>query len=345
MRNYLRKTRNSKEKVLFFLIIFCFFAFPLFSGCNETLQQKNSLSGPGGVIALRSKAILIIRQALQDVDPQIRVNAIEVVASTKRMEMMYKVQKLLKDDFVPVRFAAALAVGDTEYKISEKIVKQLLDDPDENVRIAAAYALGEIVRFDSSTFLRKSIGSKKLTVRANATVLLGKMGNQKELRPLYWVLRDPGSDDKVRFQAVEAIARLGDTKILSKIWPMLISIYADDRVMGIKALGVLGTSQAKDILITKLDDDVLVVRLVVAEQLGLLGDDIGKEVILEIFSKNLMAPMDKDEKQEVKVFTALAIGSICTEELTRFLPKLLADDSKLVRISAAKAVFQCINAN
>ena len=123
---------------------------------------------------------------------------------------------------------------------------------------------------------------------------------------------------------------------------MLLSVYADDRELGLRALGALGTPLARQILITKLDDDVLDVRLVAAEQLGMLGDTTGQSQVLEVFNKNLTVTMDKVEKQLVKLRVALAIGQIATEELTIFLPKLLDDESKFVRIAAAKAVFQSI---
>lgn len=334
------KTKNKKMKNLFFYTISLIFV--LLFGCNESLQRKQRILNSDTIAELRSKATFIINQGLVDKNLQLRINCIEVVAVTRRLEMMHKVTQLLKDDSMPIRFAAALAVGDTEYKLAKKHVKRLLKDPDENVRIAAAYAMGKISIFDNSKILRKSIGSKNLTVRANTVMLMGKTGNKKELKPLYWALRAPDSDDKVRFQAVEAIARLGDEKILAKIWPMLISVYADDRVMGIKALGALGTRKAREILITKLDDDVPEVRLAAAEQLGIFGDTTGAEQVLKLFQENLMETMDRDEKQRVRVFAAMAIGQIATEELTKFLPELLDDDSKIVRIAAAKAVFQSI---
>jgi HEAT repeat protein len=38
--------------------------------------------------------------------------------------------------------------------------------------------------------------------------------------------------------------------------------------------------------------------------------------------------------------TALAIGQIGTPNLTRYLPDLMENESKFVRLAAAKAVFQ-----
>jgi HEAT repeat protein len=109
--------------------------------------------------------------------------------------------------------------------------------------------------------------------------------------------------------------------------------------MGIKAMGALGTLQAKDSLITMLDDNVVEVRLAAAEQLGMLKETTGEPVVLEVFSKNLDAKLDPKSRERLNVRTALAIGRIGTPSLTRYLPKLLRDESKIVRIAAAMAVF------
>ncbi|MBA7654736.1 hypothetical protein ES703_62625 [subsurface metagenome] len=88
-----------------------------------------------------SEADQIIWSALADVDPLVRVNAIEVVATTRQIRLMPEVQRLLRDEYAPVRFAASLAVGDLRYSLAERSVSQLLQDQDDNVIIAAAYAM------------------------------------------------------------------------------------------------------------------------------------------------------------------------------------------------------------
>jgi HEAT repeat protein len=254
---------------------------------------------------------------------------------------MPKVQRLLKDEFVPVRFAAALAVGDLQYSPAKSSVSQLLKDKDINVIIAAAYAMVKLGDAEYYEVIRKAINSNDQTVRANAAFLLGKTGDTSSLKLLKWAQEDKDSGDKVRFQALEARARLGDGDVLQRLWAIVYSAYADDRIMGVRAMGVLGTSKAKDILITKLDDDVLEVRLAAAEQLGMLRDPIGETQVVDVFEKKLAAGFDRQANERANVLAALAIGQICTPNLTKFLPQLLKSESKLVHIAAAKAVFQC----
>ena len=335
------------------------FSFGLLSfiviGCEGPLQDRSASPCTASGTGLVPEAIRIIEAALVDDDPEIRANAIEVVATTRRAELMPKVRRLLRDEFVPVRFAAALAIGDMQYRFARESVGQLLKDRDENVKIAAAYALvrlgptrdegrgtRDVHRLPSaSPLIRRAIISKDQTVRANAALILGKSGDARQLKLLNWALRDRDSGDKVRFQVVEAMAMLGDEQVYPKLWAILISAYADDRVFGIGAMGALGTEQAKNALITMLDDKVLEVRLAAAEQLGALGSSLGEFEVLDVFEKNLMAGMDAEGVERVHIFTALAIGQIRTAAVTEFLPRLLENQSKRVRIAAAKAVLQC----
>ncbi|MFZ0035753.1 MAG: HEAT repeat domain-containing protein [Sedimentisphaerales bacterium] len=313
----------------------------LIFGCHESLQKTYAPPRGGFVEDLAPQATRIVLAGLTDDDPQIRANAVEAIATTKQIKLMPKVQRLLQDDFIPVRFAAALAVGDCEYSLAENSLKQLLEDEDENVRIAADYAMNKLGSSSGFELVRKALTSNNQTIRANAAFLLGKSGDKSSLKLLWWVLQHKDSDYKAKFNAAEAIARLGDERIDEKLLAVLISTYADDRIVGIKAMGALGTEKAKSFLMTKLDDDVLEVRLAAAEQLGMLGDTTGEREVQEVFTKNLTAGLDKESLERINTLTALAIGQIGTASLTRFLPPFFKNESKFVRIAAAKAVFQC----
>jgi hypothetical protein len=132
---------------------------------------------------------------------------------------------------------------------------------------------------------------------------------------------------------------LGDTGIYEKIWTRLISVYADDRITGIKAMGTLGTQQAISALFTMLDDDVPEVRLAAAEQLGKLGDHRGAPYVRDILDKSISGlPADQIR---IKILGAMAIGEIRTQSLAEYLPRLLNDPSKMVQLAAAKAVYRC----
>ena len=326
-----------KKKIHIPIFYALIFAGVCLCGCSSIGQPVFA-----NVKDLVPQAAAVISEGLTDGNPQIRANAVEVVATTRQSALMPQAQQLLRDDYVPVRFAAALAVGDMKYYPAKSIIGRLMsNDPDENVKIAAAYAMSRLGQPESIELVRKTATSKDQTLRANAVVLLGKSGDKGSLELLSWALSDKDSDDKVRFQAVEAKARLGDEKIFHKLWAIVLSSYADDRIMGIRAMGILGTEKAKEVLITKLDDEILEVRLAAAEQLGMLKDKTGEPEVVKAFEKNLTAGMDSEERERANVLAAMAIGQIGTAPVTRFLPQLMRDDSKFVRIAAARAVLQC----
>jgi len=311
-----------------------------FMCCCGCAGLKHATSQPDAA-ALVPAAVDIINLALNDPDPAVRTAAIETVATTGRLDLMPKVQKLLTDPFVPVRFAANLAVAETRYSLAKNNIKSLLTDPDENVRIAAAFCLSTFTNEGRlPEMVTQALKSSDQTVRANAVILAGKSADKSSIDTLYRIINDRKSADKVRFQAAEAIAKLGDERIYPKLWTMLISVYADDRVMGIRAMAELGTPQAQNALITMLDDPVAEVRLAAAGQLGRLGEKFGESEVLNVLNEDLTEQLKARDSQRLLVLAALAIGQIKSQRLVEFLPQLLENESALVRTAAAKAVFQ-----
>ncbi|MCK4752936.1 MAG: HEAT repeat domain-containing protein [Planctomycetes bacterium] len=343
MKNTSKRTIRRKRSVFIFYMLFSVLSLIVFSGCNEGAMTSATNSPETiNISELLPKAREIISAGLSDSNPNMRTISIEVIADTKQMKFMPKVQRLLQDEFVHVRFLAALAIGDVQYSLAEGDVSQLLKDEDENARIAAAYALVKLGHTEKIDILRKAIASSNQTVRANAALLLGKTGDRNSLKFLYWALRHKDSEDKVKFQAVEAIAKIGDERIYPKLWAMLRNVYADDRVTGARGMGALGTTNARNVLLTILDDDVPEVRLAAAEQLGMLGDTSGEPEVLEVLKKNAFTGLSKEDDERLKTRAALAIGRIGTSSVTKYLPGLLENKSNLVRIAAAKAVFQSV---
>ncbi|MFH1716152.1 MAG: HEAT repeat domain-containing protein [Planctomycetota bacterium] len=313
----------------------------LFFGCADSSQSGLGRFEVTNTNSPQTQAFMIIEDALSDIDPLARVNGIEVVGTTRLARFLPRVQVLLEDQIVPVRFAAALAIGDMQYTPAKAALNPLLKDRNSNVIIAASYAMARLGYPEYLQVVRGALESKDQTIRANAAFLLGRAGDRSSLRLLQQIQEDKNSTDKVRFQALEARANLGDEEVLAKLWAIVYSGYHDDRIMGIKAMGALRSRKAQEILLTKLDDSVLEVRLAAAEQLGNLGDTTGETEVLAVFEQNLATGPDKQTNERINVLTALAIGRICTPKLTKYLPQLLRNESKFARIAAAKAVFQC----
>lgn len=309
----------------------------LLAGCNEQDAPRiiSDGSAQADMSGLEAKAVKIIREGLDDRNPGIRSHAIETVATTGRRDLMPKVLNLLEDQNIAVRFTAAIAVGDMSYAAAEYAVKKLLEDENPNGRIAAAYSLVKLGKGDYAQWIRNMAMNRDQTVRANAALLLGKIGGSQNVPVLYEILRAPDSTDKSKLQAVEAIAMTGDQKIYKdRLWPLLISKYADDRVMGIRGMGAMGTADAGNAILTMLSDEVQEVRLCAAEQLARLGDKSGLADVQDYLAEH---SKDRDDDSIAMVFSAMAIGRFNDQSLTRYLPALLASRSRVVQISAAQS--------
>jgi HEAT repeat protein len=204
--------------------------------------------------------------------------------------------------------------------------------------MAAAYALVQMGSRQPADFYLQQIKNPDPTIRANAALLIGKGGQRSGLPLLEWAINDPQSDERVRLQALESLAMLQSPSAYEKIWTRLISAFADDRIMGIRAMAYLGDNQAMSAIATMLDDEVPEVRLAAAEQLGRLNDPVGETVVRQVLEKSISG--DVATQMRIKIMIAMAIGEIESESLVRHLPKLLKDPSKIVQLAAAKAVFR-----
>lgn len=310
-------------------------------GCFEKQQVPTAEIQPGrstpvNVSNLRDTAVTIVRKGLEDPKDYVRIHAIEVITITRRNELMPMVTRLLTDKSVPVRFAAALAIGDTFYKAGEFSVKNLLSDTDENCRIAAGYAMEKLGNSGYSPIIIKALTNENQTVRANGALLLGKIGKKEFIPYLYNMMRDENSGVQARIQAVEALAMCKDDNIYkSKLWALLISKHPDDRVMGIRSMGHLGTLDAKNAILTMLEDDLIEVRLCAAEQLSKMGDQSGYQVVYNYLLNNTGII---NQPTISNGFATLAIGYLGTDNLAKFLPELLNSNSELIQLSAAQSV-------
>ncbi len=284
---------------------------------------------------LKPRAKIILENGLKNENAHLRSSAIEVTVETGQKDMLPHITRLTTDPVVPVRFNATVALGDMRCFSCEKIVRKSLNDPDVNVRIAAAYSLVKLNQPQFVEQLRAAAKNPDQTIRANAALLMGKLGNPDNIELLYTILQASDSTDKVRLQAVESIARLGDERMYrSKLWALLISKFADDRVVGIRGMGALNTTESQNAIISKLDDDVQEVRLVAAEQLARLGDKRGEEEVYAYFQTH----PNLNKTDMANQTAVMAIGPLNSSRLNSQLPEALDSQSPYIQLLAARSV-------
>ncbi|MHC5155903.1 MAG: HEAT repeat domain-containing protein [Planctomycetota bacterium] len=307
------------------------------TACTEEQSRRpaGSQTGSVRVKTLKPRATVILEKALKSDNSHLRSAAIEVMVDTQQKDFLPEVTALTTDPIVPVRFNAMVALGDLRCRSCEKIMRKSLSDPDVNVRIAAAYALVKINQPKFIDQVRAAAKSSDHTVQANAALLLGKLGNPDNIELLYELLQDSNSSDKVRMQAVESIARLGDERMYrSKLWALLISKFADDRAIGIRGMGALNTAESRNAIRSALDDDVQEVRLVAAEQLARLGDTSGEEVVFAYFKTQ----PDLNKVDMASQMAVMAIGPLKSGRLNSQLPPALDSQSPYIQLMAARSV-------
>jgi HEAT repeat protein len=306
-------------------------------GCvrqDERKTQKATLLAEVPVEKLQTRATLIIQTSLSDTSAYVRNHAIEAAIETKQRQLMPEILKKLEDTSVAVRFTAAVAVGELECPTCKEQLSKSFKDANENVRIASAYSMIRLGDMSGYQLIRDAAVATDPTLRANALLLLGKLGSKDDLPLIYKATGDTETVDKVRMQAVDSIARLKDVAIYrSKLWPLLISKYADDRVMGIRGMGALGTHEAREAIQTMLQDDVLEVRLCAAEELGKLGDQSGMNQLVTYFQTN----PDLNQATMASGTAVMAIGRLKAMNLTGYLNKALDSQSPYMRLAAAQS--------
>lgn len=295
------------------------------------------------------KAYSIISTGLTDKNPRVRTSAIETIASSRLLNYAPQLLYLLRDrnQVTPMRFAVLVALGDLQYRQAMNTCQQIYQGPQENanIKLAAAYALVRVGQSGYLTVLRQGLTHTQPEIRSNAAFLIGKAGDQEALDQLHHILVSPDLDEQTTRQIIDTIAQLRDNRIYQTLWSRLISLFADDRIQGIRGMGQLGHNQAQKAIQTMLDDDIPEVRLAAAEELARLGDLRGEATVLEILKKQLntrVSPHQSDDAERVRlhVMAALAIGALDTEATRRYLPKLMGDTSSFVRIAAARAVLR-----
>ncbi len=307
------------------------------------MDRKASMSDNSPVSPAR-QAVEVLKTALENSDPLIRMDAIESIVLCRCAELYPLIDKSLADPSTSVRFAAGLAVGDLRYRASEDKVLILFDSQDVNDKLAAAYALLRLGENDNEYHktIVSAVQSSDSTVSANAALIIGKLGIKKYAGLLRWTLQVESSNDKTRIQAIESLAMLGEKDMISKAWALMISKRADDRAMGIITMSRLGTYDAVNAIKTMLDDDVLEVRLIAAGRLEAFRDDSGSDIITSFFDKDIKRLSGEDRSRPL-IHALDAIRYSRNLKLAEYLPLYLKGEEVAVQIHCAAAILSLSN--
>ena len=203
------------------------------------------------------------------------------------------------------------------------------NDTQKALQLVALGKLEKAAQLGSAA-IEPLIASLKTSVyykRMQAVEALAWIGDAKVLKPLTEALKD--EDSNVRAKAVEGLASLGDSRAVE---PLILTLRDRDtrvRATTIEALSKLGDARAIDPLAKLLRDDAWDVRMAAVEALGKFKDT---RVILHLV--NCL----KDKDRDTRLAAVISIGRIGDAAAIEHLVLSLTDEHDQIRQTAASVL-------
>jgi len=304
-----------------------------------------------------------MRQAADDADWVARAVAIEALSQTAGAKAGPVFKEALKDKVPAVRFAAAIAIGDVRYEPAKSVLADMAkegDDnphaePDKRVFCAVIYALHSMGDARWTKELASLLFDQQREVRANAAMVMGKMGEPSARVPLRTRLEDE-LDPSVQLQFVGTLAMLCDTRQAFTLEYYTKIEVLEDRLDAISAMARIRPPRAVLVLRKMLDSrQPPSVRVAAAGALAQLGHaDAG---LYRLCIRALEKPENMLRRQrgagaeipdvEVRLLrrlAAIALGWMNRQEAADVLHPLLRSGDGGVRVAAAMSLVRLLEA-
>jgi HEAT repeat protein len=167
---------------------------------------------------------------------------------------------------------------------------------------------------------------KDASVRRNATLALGEIGDASNVESLITVLKD--EDENVRQTAAKVLGQIRDSKAVDPLIVVLDDSNADVRETAAEALRQIGNTHIVEPLIVALRNKSLAHRA--ATFLGQIGDMRAVELLITIIK-------DENEDKDVRQTAAKTLEQIGAQAVEPLIATL-SDRSKNVRQIVAKTL-------
>ncbi len=310
--------------------------------------------GPGSVnrVTLKHRAIAVLEAAAQyPHNPAVRVGAVEALSSGEDREGLSLIRAALLDEHPAVRFAACVAVGRLRDTVSTASVSKRPNDENASVQVAALFALHQLGDHTKSgripTYL---LEHDDVTVRRNAAMILGLLGEKTAVKVLARAMRD--ADEGVRHHALEAMARLGNREARQELAFMVNAGIGSTEVFAIDALARTGDATYLDTFRYKLATSTpLEVRLAAAKGLATLGSSEGLDVARRALRTRRELIQDANDPApgqilRARLMAAAALGAIGRTEALPAMARLMGDEQDpRVQVAGARAVLDILAAD
>lgn len=226
-----------------------------------SVQQLVARRDWSTIVTLGAAAIDALMAALTD--RAVQAEAAEALGAIRHENVLAPLVRLLAADASLVRWSAAEALGRTGHPRAVPPLVDALADPEECVRLAAASALDTLGWQAPDTTVRARLALAKR--RWDDAVDCGASAVPEALR----LLQD--GDATIRAQAALVLGRIGHVDALEPLAARLRDVDATVRASAADAMGGISDSWVVGPLIGALEDDAPAVRYAAAAALARVG--------------------------------------------------------------------------
>ena len=322
-------------------------SFPLELNQAEPLAAADAASklNPIQAEGALAQARTILLEAARDAAPALRAHAVE--AAEFDSTLANRVLPIaLRDANRGVRFIAVVVVAHRSDDSYLPVLERLRVDPALSVRAAAAAALAHLNRKVDRTPLAEAAFSKTPEHRANAAMLIGEFGTQKDVRLLREASSSPfatGTPEAqrriVEFGFAVAAAKLGDPDALESV---RAGVFAPEEqgelaLLACEALGSLGDQTYAGVL------EERAFRAASSEiplEIGLAAAGAVAQLRPEMAPVEWIVESASHEQPLIRQQSAAILGLTAGSEAEAQLLAMLQDPDSLVRASAAVSVLR-----
>lgn len=321
-----------------------------FAGCADPAPQRMSMQQES---QFRIQSIRYLEDVAFSDDPSGRMQAIEAFAKAAPAQgvQLQAIPLNIENEYPGASFAALVAaaeIGATQYM---ELARTRAEHPNPHVRMAAIFAMhkfGDRSRTgEIGQLLQKSNEAK---VRANAALLVGKIGGKSQLRLLRSALRRE-KKDLPKLQILESLATLGDESAIQRLIFEGYSEKPQQCAVAVMMLANARSQSAEDLFWLRLRPNTWPeIQLQAVRGLARIGRNEGEPVAVnQLFFTDAKQDLPKDPPEQqisrVRGLAALALEDIADPMTLPPLQQAFNQEgqSMYTRIAIARAALTIIH--
>jgi HEAT repeat protein len=280
----------------------------------------------------RAHALNILRRALDDPFPSVRMATMEALSNSGDAAIVGRLRESARRDEGPMEIFASAALVKLGQRdaLSDILSGATLPDPES--RMAAVGVLGRLKEPSTLTLLSQSVYDPDPSVRAFAAGALGEFGHPQGAAALTHAITD--DSPRVRSIAAASLGRLGLPASRALLWQAVRDPVELVRAGAVEGLLRLGDGEAMLVAADLAKHPQPSVRSAAAQALGLAKTRRGLRLLNQLLD---------DQQPQPRMSAAQAMGKIGGGEAISGLKRALQDSDAAVRIAAAGSLLQALS--